>query len=274
MKHKKHIIKKIFRIVVPVVALTAHFLLLSFSSDKLRECKPKIVQINIYPEYLRFVLPNDIHQQLKGIHEDNGALPYGKIYNAHQKLIHNPWLSETVVFMPHPEMAIIECGQRRPFFRMQNSKGEHVYMDSSGKIFPPVKHFAARVPMASGYIHENFSRMKEFSMAQILNNPNLSAVFKASDVWKVLTALQQDSLLSEMIKNIYFDPHGNVVLIPSIGKHKVVVGKTHRLNEKLKKLSIFYKEAYLKTSSADLYTHIQLQFKNQIVCSMKESIKP
>jgi cell division protein FtsQ len=255
---------------MPLMALAIYFTLLSFSSEKLKEKQFNKVQVKVYPDHLKFIGSSDIRDFLGKNEASTISLGYHELFESYKKLRTNAWLQHACIYQSKPDELMIECNQRRPFFRIQNIEGHHLYVDSLGNFFPAVNDFACKVPFAGGYLFENFNRHNEINIKnQIQKNVSLSKVFHTSDIWNVLNEISKDSLLSVMIQNIYVDKTGEIILIPNVGKHKIYLGKADRLDYKLKKLSIFYKEAYLKSPSALNYSKILLQFKNQIVCTMK-----
>ncbi len=255
---------------MPLMAVLFYFTLLSFSTEKLKEKQFNKVQVKVYPEYLKFIGTSDIREFLGKNETGKVSFRYNEIFESYNKLKTNAWLQHACIYQSKPDELMVECNQRRPFFRIQNIEGHHLYVDSLGNLFPAVNDFACKVPFAGGYLFENYGRHKEFNIKnQIQKNSSLSKVFHTSDIWRVLNEISKDSLLSVMIQNIYVDKTGEIILIPNVGKHKVYLGKADRLESKLKKLSIFYKEAYLKSPSALNYSKISLQYKNQIVCTMK-----
>lgn len=255
---------------MPIMAVIFYFTLLSFSTQKLKEKQFNKVQVKVYPEYLKFIGSSDIREYIGKNENEEVSLRYNELFKSYKKLQTNAWLQHACIYQSKPDELMVECNQRRPFFRIQNIEGHHLYVDSLGNLFPAVNDFACKVPFAGGYLFENYNRHKEFNIkSQIQKNSSLSRVFHTSDIWKVLNEISKDSLLSVMIQNIYVDKTGEIILIPNVGKHKVYLGKVDRLEKKLKKLSIFYKEAYLKSPAALKYSKISLQYKNQIVCTMK-----
>jgi cell division protein FtsQ len=60
--------------------------------------------------------------------------------------------------------------------------------------------------------------------------------------------------------------HQELELIPRVGNHRVLLGDTIDLQDKFRRLMIFYKEGLSKTGWNN-YSVINLKFRNQVVCT-------
>ena len=74
------------------------------------------------------------------------------------------------------------------------------------------------------------------------------------------------------IDQIYINENNEVQLIPRVGDHLIVLGNFDRYEQKLEKLRKFYLFG-LNETSWNIYSKIDLRFKDQVVCTRKETTK-
>jgi cell division protein FtsQ len=83
--------------------------------------------------------------------------------------------------------------------------------------------------------------------------------------------IDNDTLIRSQVAQIYVTDDRNFELIPRIGNHRIVIGSIADLQEKFAKLKVFYREGLNHTGKWDIYSSIDLQYKNQVVCTKKMS---
>jgi cell division protein FtsQ len=135
---------------------------------------------------------------------------------------------------------------------VQNSYGETWFIDSTGAKIPYSGNFSADVLAANGFIHEKYqdsARVYSGVMKQLL---------------KVANFIKNHPFWNQQFEQCYVDNFGDIILIPRVGKHSIVIGSPENLAEKMENLRIFYIKA-LKNLGWDKYSVINLKYKNQIV---------
>jgi len=140
----------------------------------------------------------------------------------------------------------IRVYQREPVLRVFSTK-ESYYVDSEGEKMPVPDNFAAYVPVASGFIED------EYAITQL---------------YEFALFLKRDRFWNSQIKQIYVAPNGDVELTPAVGNHQIVLGKVEDYKENLEKLRLFYEKGLSKVGW-NKYSIINLKFKNQVVCTRK-----
>jgi cell division protein FtsQ len=134
--------------------------------------------------------------------------------------------------------------QRTPVLRvMANDKS--YYIDNEGKVMPVLSHFTAYVPVATGYITEEFAQKQLYEFTQYL---------------------QKDKFWDAQIEQIYVAPNKDIELTPRVGNHQILLGKIENYPENLAKLKLFY-ERGLSQVGWNKYARINLKYKNQVVCT-------
>ena len=78
--------------------------------------------------------------------------------------------------------------------------------------------------------------------------------------------VDKNNFWKSQIQQIYINLDEEIELIPRVGRHKIIFGDVSDMDEKFKKLMIFYKKG-LHYTGWNKYKTINLKFKNQIVCT-------
>lgn len=271
MKLKKKILLKVFYHFSMVGMIFFYFILLSFSSADIKNTEFEIIRTEKIPDKERFFTEKDAEILIKQkIQKGKPGLKYNNIYRTVQEINKSPYIVKSELFAVSKGILQLKVYQRVPLFRVQNFRNEHFYIDTSGHFFPCKKDFASEVPFVSGYVYESWHRFKELTMNEIEQNEKLAHVFVLDDVWKIVNAIEKDSVLRLNIRNYYVNEQQEIVLIPNVGKHKIIFGGSERMTYKLKKLWLFYRDIapYMNLNA---YSSINLKFKNQIVCRKKNT---
>lgn len=152
---------------------------------------------------------------------------------------------------------IIQC---RPVVRIYNTSGQSYYIDMKGNLAPESPGYPANVLIATGNIKTLYS--------DTLNifQPDAPKVLK--DIYRLSEFIENEPFLNAQIQQIYVNRDREFELIPRVGRHVITIGNIENLEEKYKKLMVFYHEGLNKTGW-EKYSVINLKFENQVVCTKK-----
>lgn len=163
----------------------------------------------------------------------------------------------------------IDITQRTPVLRIINKDGESFYIDSQTKLMPLNENYSARVIIANGFIYEPYARRYQYSIEQVKNNKLYSEVSMLDDIYDIADFINKDSVLTNLIHQIYVNEEKEIELFPAIGNHKIIFGSATDVAEKFNKLKLFYTEGMNKADSWTKYSNINLKYKNLVVCTKK-----
>ncbi len=155
----------------------------------------------------------------------------------------------------------VRIEQREPVLRVINIKNQDFYIDQDGMKIPVSPNFTAQVLVANGNITEDLE-----SKVRGLRTP------MAKDLFKLAKFIQQDTLWSEQIEQIYVNANSEIQLVPRVGDHQIIIGDADSLERKFKNLLLFYKKAMPKVGW-NTYKTINVKYLNQIICK-KSGIAP
>jgi cell division protein FtsQ len=92
--------------------------------------------------------------------------------------------------------------------------------------------------------------------------------FRREILSDVLKLIDSDDFLKAQITAIEFNENDELTVYPRVGEHKIILGEAQDLLRKFEKLKIFYRQGLDKVGW-DRYSHINLKFDNQVVCTKR-----
>lgn len=169
------------------------------------------------------------------------------------------WVSDIDVFVDDDAILHVNIIERQPAARIFNRMGQSFYVDSSKVVLPIHLQMAARVPVFTGFA----------GLMDRLNKKDSNVIAQAVFLGN---ALMKDSFLMAMVEQIDINDAYQFELIPKLGNHIIYFGDTSALPAKFAKLKSFYKNV-LTIKGWNLYSGIYLDYKDQIVAKIKDSVE-
>ena len=138
--------------------------------------------------------------------------------------------------------------------RIMDEAGGEYYLDENGKQVPVTRGSAVRVPIVTG--------VKDTFHSKFLSDEKPS---KLKDVFNIMKYVAHDEFLSALIEQAHIenDSIGDIVLIPKIGREKLIFGDGRDIEEKFEKLKIFYRDGLPKLGWSR-YKTLNLKYANQV----------
>jgi cell division protein FtsQ len=185
-----------------------------------------------------------------------------------KKVMSNPYVNKAEVYSSVDGKLQVKVLQRDPLVRIINSENEHYYIDRDGKFMPVSDRYSTPVITASGYIYEPFSMMQVPVWDSIPASDSSAVKEKniVTQIYELAQYLDADSFWNAETEQIYVNEMQEIELIPRIGNHRIILGSTENLQDKLSRLYIFYTRG-LQNTGWNNYSVIDLQYKNQVVCT-------
>lgn len=209
---------------------------------------------------------------------DHGKLPTGQpLATIHADELENlilthPAVESCDVFVSIGGKVSIKILQRKTIARLTNLSNESYYFDSHGKLMPWSDEYTSPVLFVNGYFMENYASMYSHSFDSYDSDSAMRTPLLLDDIWQISKRIEADTFLRAQIVQVYVTPEKQFQLIPRVGDHVINLGDISDLDAKLDKLLTFYFDGLNHTGSWTDYSFIDLQYKNQIVCTKK--IKP
>jgi cell division protein FtsQ len=147
----------------------------------------------------------------------------------------------------------IKIVQREPLFRVYNVQNLSFYVDENGVKFPTSNNYAAKVPVITGNIFETCDSSQKIQSAELRK------------IFNIIQTVNKNKLWRAMIGQYNINEKKQVEAIPRFGNCTVIFGDDKDIEQKLKRLDIFYFDV-LKKIGWNHYKVINIMYKDQVVC--------
>jgi cell division protein FtsQ len=230
-------------------------LLLAANSKKNKgQCKDYRITINGDHNNL-FIDEKDIEQLLINTTKGNiKGRPIASI-NLHElelSLERNNWIDDAELYFDNRDILHITVKEKEPIARIFTTEGNSFYIDSHGRKMPLSDKLSARVPVFTSFPDKKVLSSKD---SLLLNDVKLTAGF-----------IIKDPFWMSQVAQIDITPDRKMEMIPVVGNHLVRLGNGENIDQKFRRLIIFYKQVLSKTGF-DKYKVINVQYKGQVVAS-------
>lgn len=251
-----------------VVATGAFLAMLGFVDQRQGALKCSGLRINIANEADHdFIDRTEVEEIIQFdsriLGQSIGAINTGML---EKRILNNPYVKSAEVYSALDGTLHADLVQREPIVRIVNMSEEQFYIDNEGVFMPLAERYAPPVLVASGYIFNRFSEGKvhyHFHSATE-NGGTIPRIIEQVHV--LATRIEADSFWSANTEQIYVNEYQELEIIPRLGSHRVLLGDTVSLDDKLERLQHFYREGLSKTGW-NKYAVINLKYKNQVVCT-------
>lgn len=146
----------------------------------------------------------------------------------------------------------VKVFQRKPIARIMRSDGSGFYIDAKGMKFPVAEFKPARVMIVSGHITE------PYLFSDTLKTPGMRSVYALA------TYVDKDEFFQSLIDQVVVEENGDISFFTILGNHRVMLGNTEFLDEKMKSLAIFYKKM-MGQAGWSTYRVLNLKYRGQVI---------
>ena len=167
-------------------------------------------------------------------------------------LLKNPFVKKAEVYIGLDGVFTIKIEERKPIVLVENIQGETFFLDTQGIMIPNLINQFPDVLIASGQIAEKLKPGKQISQLITKELLRLSAFIAADSLWNA------------QFQQLYVDNYQELILIPRVGKHSIVVGNAEDLPVKFENLRLFYNEGF-KTVGWERYKQLDISIRNQVI---------
>jgi cell division protein FtsQ len=267
-------IKKIAVLSLLVVCIIGLLLSLGFVNKEQDSLRCKSLEINVDQDGdLYFLDKHDIEKLIKSRGDSVLGQPKASlnIPELEQALNSHADIANAEASVTIDGRVKVNVKQRKPIVRIINENGDSYYMDDSGRLMPLSDKYTAKVLIANGRITESYGKFYKRSMEEIAADSAVKSRTMLDEVFAIATYIEADSFWKSQVQQIYINDDKEMELVPMVGNQKIIFGDTTSMDEKFKKLMIFYSQGLNTTGWWNKYATINLKFRNQIVCTKKES---
>ncbi|XZF13729.1 cell division protein FtsQ/DivIB [Chitinophagaceae bacterium MMS25-I14] len=256
MAQKRKIsIRKILQVFVTLIVTTGCVLAI-MSASKIQDKKMvKGISINIRNEDVcHFLDKKEVENLLlNDRHIDLLHTPVTKLnlHSMEEIADANPWISDAQVYIDNQRVLHVSVTQRIPELRVFETDGNSYYLDTALKALPLSDRYVHYTPVIT-----NVPELKDDSMSNDLKG-QMMAVEKI---------IGRDSFWNAQVQEIVINQDREFELIPVLGNHRILLGDTSRLKDKLDNVFIFYRKV-LNKIGWNRYEVLDARFKDQVAAS-------
>ena len=261
--------KRILNIVAMVLAAGGLIAVLGFSAIETEALRCSGIEIHVdHTDGNYFVADEDV----RTIILDRGDSLIGSplhgidIDRYEQAIERHPHIRRAEVYARLDGTMAVRVQQRRPVLRVYTDMGESFYVDEEGWLMPTSDNYTARVPVASGHILDSYALIQSYNVARL--NDTLSSVSLLDDLYELVMYLRADPFWNEQIDQIEVNTAHDLILVPLVGQHHIILGSIEHMEGKFNKLREFYLQG-LPRVGWDKYSTINLKYKDQVICTKK-----
>lgn len=163
-----------------------------------------------------------------------------------------PYIQSSQVYISLDGVMKIQIVQRKPIVRVTNIAGETYFLDTAGYKIPYRGNHAPDVLPATGNITEKLAESAKAKLSSLKTLLKLARYIDANPLWNA------------QFEQCHVDNSGDLILVPRVGRHSIVLGDAENLPEKFANLRQFYEKG-LRNTGWDKYHTISLKYRGQIV---------
>lgn len=193
---------------------------------------------------------SDIINNVNQIFEDEGFDV--KFKSVEAILTENPYIREAQVYKDLKNNLMVNIVLRRPLARLVRKSRSQAYISYDGHILPISSKYTSRVPLISGEYAEAFNRENMFEEE------------KDHRIFNLLEAINNDEFFKVQVAQMEIDNELYIKIYPQVTKQLIEFGKPENIQEKFRKLMIFYRQI-LPRKGWNSYDKVNVDFKGQII---------
>lgn len=169
------------------------------------------------------------------------------------------WIRNAELYFDSKDALHVLVEEREPVARVFTVEGASFYMDSSGHRMPLLDKVSARLPVVTGFTDARKFRARDSALLE--------------RVKEVSCFIYGDKFWNAQIGQIDITADGSFELIPVIGDHVIRLGDGAGVEDKLKRLFVFYQQV-LRRTGFNKYAALDVQFDGQVVAIHKGESSP
>jgi cell division protein FtsQ len=162
----------------------------------------------------------------------------------------NQWIKDAELYFDREDVLHVFVEEREPIARVIATSGASFYIDSTGHQMPLIDKLTARLPVITGYINAK--------------RPSAKDSMLLGEIKKVAQFVYGNAFWNAQIGQIDITPDRTFEFIPVIGDHIIRIGSADKIEEKMERLMLFYRQVMRKTGF-NKYRIVDVQFDGQVI---------
>jgi cell division protein FtsQ len=177
-------------------------------------------------------------------------------------LMKHPYIREAQAYKDVNGVLHVEVIQRKPVVKVYLRGGSILFIDDRGYLLPFSRKYPVHLLVASGDLSLSGGIGKYRTVE------DLPAGHRLRDIYNMALFIEQHPFWQAQTEQLYVTRDGEYRMTPRVGSHAIILGDARDFEKKLRNLYALYTHA-LNNLGWNIYTEINLKFKNQIVCTRR-----
>ena len=148
---------------------------------------------------------------------------------------------------------VVNVELRRPIARIVQSDALDAYISEDGVVMPVSEKYTSRVMLLSGPFVKKMIEMQDLKKDE-----------GGKQILEMIGFINKDKFWKAQIAQMDINAEGKISLFPQVTGQRVEFGKAENIEEKFKKLMIFYKEI-LPQRGWTKYERVNLEYEGQVI---------
>ena len=167
------------------------------------------------------------------------------------------WIRNAEMFFDTKNVLRIEIEERIPVARVFSVGAESFYVDEIGKQLPVNGNQIAHVAVFTGFPQMTYPLSEKDSLL-LMHVRDVGAYILKHDFWMA------------QIDQVHIENY-QMEFIPKLGKHQIYFGEGKMIEQKFKRLMLFYHQIMKKTGW-NYYSSVDLRYEKQLVAVRRDSV--
>jgi cell division protein FtsQ len=223
--------------------------------------KSLVVDIELIGDNQKMISEQEIvkmTEQFLGGHADSAAIRKLDVRGLETFLNKDRRIEQADVYFDSNDNLRIRIRQRKPIMRVIDKSHTSYYLDADGNQIPAGIGGAVRVPLVTGNVETYYTGLFESEKP-----------VRLKEVFEIMKYVQKDDFLSALIEQVHVeDITGDIIMVPKIGRERLVFGGAEGMEDKFDKLKIFYREG-LPRLGWSKYKTLNLKYTDQVACTLR-----
>jgi cell division protein FtsQ len=148
---------------------------------------------------------------------------------------------------------VVNVELRRPIARIVQEDAPDAYIAEDGTVMSVSDKYTSRVLLISGGYVKTLLEMQ-----------NLTKKEEGKNIMELITFINEDKFWSAQVAQLDINRQGKITLFPQVTGQRVEFGRADDIENKFKKLMIFYKEI-LPQRGWTRYERVNLEYEGQVI---------
>lgn len=244
----------IWSLLLTAIAAGLFFSVLRKSNAKVQDIQIDITGLNEGEQLINEKEIKQILQLAAGKSINKASIKSLDVRKLEAKLNNDKRIENADLYFDSNGKLHVKVQQKKPIMRVMEVSGSEYYIDGQGSRVPYLRGSLVRVPVVTGVRDTFFDKIKE------TGKPT-----KLKEVFEIMKYISDDKFLSSLVEQVDIgsEMSGDIVLIPKVGREKIVFGDGSNIKAKFDNLKIFYKDGMPKLGWSR-YKTLNLAYANQV----------